>query len=219
MVKLQTFNLDGDTMPINRTFFLSQAKLTLFDGAISASQKAGLTAILDKWEAEMPQADDRWLAYMLGTAHHETGRTMQAVRETFASSDDQAIARLNRAFNAGRLPWVSQPYWHKDGAGKSWLGRGLVQITHKANYQKLGQLIGVDLVADPGQAMSLPVAIKIMFTGMTKGSFTGKKLGDFFAGPRSDWRNARRIINGVERADLVASYARQYYGAISYTTG
>jgi predicted chitinase len=206
-------------MPINRSFFLSQSRLTLFDGAMSAAQKAGLSAILDRWEAEMPAADDRWLAYMLGTAHHETGRTMQAVRETFAASDDQAIARLNRSFNAGRLPWVRTPYWHKDAAGKSWLGRGLVQITHKTNYQKLGTLIGVDLVADPGRAMSLPVAIAIMFTGMTRGSFTGKKLADYFQGSRSDWRNARRIINGTERAELVASYARQYYAAISYTTG
>ncbi|MGQ3290811.1 MAG: glycoside hydrolase family 19 protein, partial [Shinella sp.] len=163
--------------------------------------------------------DDRWLAYMLGTAHHETGRTMQAVRETFASTDDKAIAILDRAFNAGRLPWVSTPYWHKDSRGRSWLGRGLVQLTHKSNYEKMSTELGIDLVADPTLAMDLQTAVKIMLKGMRKGSFTGKKLGDFFSPTKEEWRNARKIINGLERADLVASYAKSYYGAISYTIG
>jgi hypothetical protein len=76
-------------MPINRQFFFDQTRITLFDGSLKAPQVEGLTAIPDKWEAESPNDDDRWLAYMLGTAHHETGRTMQPVRETFASSDAQ----------------------------------------------------------------------------------------------------------------------------------
>jgi len=204
-------------MAINRKFFFDNVRLSLFDGALKASQVQGLSAVLDKWEADSPQADDRWLAYMLGTAHHETGRTMQPVRETFASSDAQAISRLNSSFGAGKLTWVKAPYWLPDAQGRSWLGRGFVQITHKANYQKLGNLIGVDLVADPTRAMDLDTALKIMFAGMREGSFTGKKLADFFGSNREDWRNARRIINGVERADLVASYARKYYASISHT--
>ncbi len=206
-------------MGINRKHFFDSARRHLFDGKLAAPQVAGLTAILDKWEREMPDADDRWLAYMLGTAHHETGRTMQPVRETFASSDAQAIARLDAAFAKGVLTWVKSPYWRKDANGKSWLGRGFVQITHKANYQKLGNAIGVDLVADPTRAMDLSTANAIMFTGMIKGLFTGRKLADSFAGSTENWRSARKIINGLERADLVASYAKAYYDAISYTTG
>jgi predicted chitinase len=166
----------------------------------------------------MSQQDDRWLGYMLGTAHHETGRTMQPVRETFASSDAAAAAILNRAFKAGRLPWVRSAYWTPDAQGRSWLGRGLVQLTHKANYEAMTNLIGIDLVTDPTAAMKPDVAVKIMMVGMTKGAFTGKKLSDFFSAGKADWRNARKIINGIERADLVASYAMKYYAAISYTT-
>lgn len=204
-------------MGINRKFFFDTVRLTLFDGKLSVAQVGGLKAMLDKWEAESPGADDRWLAYMFGTAHHETGRTMQPVRETFASSDDQAIARLNAAFAKGVLTWVAKPYWQKDADGKSWLGRGYVQITHKANYLKLKGVTGIDLVGSPTKAMEVPVALDIMFKGMAKGSFTGKKLGDHFSGGKEDWRSARRIINGLERADLVASYAKKYYAAISYT--
>lgn len=206
-------------MPINRIFFFSHVRAYLFDGSLKQSQVDGITAILDKWENETPDADDRWLAYMLGTAHHETGRTMQAVRETFASTDAKAISILNKAFNAGKLSWVKNPYWGPDADGKSWLGRGLVQLTHKSNYEKMSGILGVDLVADPTQAMNLDVAVNIMFEGMRRGSFTGRKLADFFNDKTEDWRSARKIINGLERADLVASYGRQYYAAISYTTG
>lgn len=206
-------------MGINRTFFFDHIRTVLFDGSLKQSQVDGLTAILDKWEGEMPKDDDRWLAYMLGTAHHETGRTMQAVRETFASTDDRAITILEKAFKAGKLPWVSTPYWRKDSKGRSWLGRGLVQLTHKSNYEKMAKETGIDLVGDPSQAMNLGVAVEIMFKGMIKGSFTGKKLSDFFSATKEDWRGGRKIINGTEKADLVASYAKNYYGAISYTTG
>lgn len=209
----------GDVMAINRKFFFDQVKASLFDGSFKQTQVDGLTGILDKWEKESPDADDRWLAYMLGTAHHETRRTMQPVRETFASSDAQAISRLDKAYAKGVLTWVKTPYWRVDGAGKSWFGRGLVQITHKSNYQKLGKAIGVDLVADPSLALQLDTALKIMFVGMREGLFTGVSLSDRFSPTVERWRHARQIINGLERADLVASYAKAYYGAISYTAG
>jgi hypothetical protein len=206
-------------MAINRKFFFDQVKANLFDGSLKQPQVDGLTGILDKWENESPDADDRWLAYMLGTAHHETGRTMQPVRETFASSDAQAISRLDKAYAKGVLTWVKKPYWQADASGKSWFGRGLVQITHRSNYQKLGNAIGVDLVADPSLALNLDTALKVMFVGMRDGLFTGVKLSDRFSLTKEKWPEARQIINGMERAHLVASYAKDYYGAISYTAG
>ncbi|MGK9165989.1 hypothetical protein KXR53_06815 [Inquilinus limosus] len=205
-------------MAINRRFFFDSARLTLFDGRLSPSQVAGLTTILDEWENGMAREDDRWLAYMLGTTHHETGRTMQPVRETFAATDDQAIAKLERAWAAGRLPWVSRPYWRRDANGKTWLGRGYVQLTHKSNYEAVKQLTGIDVVANPDLVMRVDIATKVLFKGMANGLFTGKKLSDYFNPSKEDWTSARRIINGTERAELVASYAKKYYGSISYTT-
>lgn len=204
-------------MAINRKFFFDQVRLTLFDGAFRQPQVAGLTAILDKWERESPDADDRWLAYMLGTTHHETGRTMQPVRETFAKDDATAISRLDAAFRAKKLTFVKTPYWRRDADGKSWLGRGYVQLTFKTNYERMSKLCEVDLTTDPTRAMQPEAALQIMFVGMREGSFSGKKLGQFFNGKTEDWRSARRIINGLERADLVATHAKKYYAAISHT--
>ena len=52
---------------------------------------------------------------------------------------------------------------------------------------------------------------------MMEGWFTGKKLSNYFDLQKEDWRNARRIINVLDKADLIASYGKQYYAAISHT--
>lgn len=206
-------------MPINRTFFFEQLDTTLYKGGLRQSQVDGHNSVLDAWEATMAASDDRWLAYMLGTAYHETAFTLQPVRETLASTDEQAAARLESAWQKGKLPWVKVPYWRKDANGKYWFGRGLVQLTFESNYAKLGTVIHEDLVTNPDSALDMPIAIKVMFAGMTQGSFTGKKLADYFHDNVQDWTSARQIINGTESAALVADNARAYYAALSYTTG
>jgi predicted chitinase len=163
---------------------------------------------------QRPPFDPRWLAYMLATVHHETGRKMQSIRETGAASDALAIERLDRAFENGRLPGVRHPYWRRDASGKSWLGRGLVQLTHRANYETLSRLTGVDLLSDPGRALDADVAVKILFAGMTAGAFTGRGLGTFFNDTRTDWIGARQIINGRDRAAEIAALAQAYHAAI-----
>ncbi len=206
-------------MHFNRDLFFKAVRASLFDGALSQKQTAGLSAILDRWSRYPAGADTRWLAYMLATAHHETGRTMQPVRETLAASDDRAIAILDSAYRRGRLPSVSAPYWRRDADGKSWLGRGLVQLTHKKNYQRMTELTGIDLLAHPERAMEMRVAVDILFQGMEQGSFTGKRLADYFSGGSSDWTGARRIINGRDRAATVARYGRDYHAAIRLAVG
>jgi hypothetical protein len=197
---------------VRKTFF-DAVRVSLFDGILKKRQVAGLRAILDRGES-CGGLDDRWLAYMLATAHHETGRTMQPVRETFATSDARAIALLDSAFDNGRLPSVSTPYWRRDADGKSWLGRGLVQLTHRANYEKMARATGIDLIAQPERAMEMSVAIDILFIGMQAGAFTGKRLGQYFSEGMEDWTGARRIINGRDRAERVAGHGRRYLAAI-----
>lgn len=206
-------------MTINRDFFFDMVRSNPFGGGLQQHQVDGCEAILDEWERHHAAKDDRWLAYMLATAFHETAYTMQPVRETKANSDAEAIARLDRAYAKGQLSWVKTPYWRKDGNGDSWYGRGLVQLTHKANYVRMATAIGhPKLATDPNEALDMAVSIKVMFVGMEQGLFTGKKLADYFGKTSSDWVNARKIINGLDRADLVAKYGKAFYAAISYTT-
>jgi hypothetical protein len=206
-------------MAINREQFFDVVREEVTGGKLSKDQVDGSSAILDYWEKAWAKSDDRWLAYTLGTAYHESARTMQPVRETKASTDDKAIAILWKYYLAGKLPWVKKPYWDKDKDGKTWLGRGLVQLTHKTNYERLTKATGIDLVKDPSQAMEMDAAVKVLVVGCIDGHFTGKKLKQYFDGTTADWKNARRVVTGPESMELVAGYARSFYKAISYTTG
>jgi predicted chitinase len=200
---------------MNRSAFYASVRERasgIFGTSLSQAQVTGVEAILD--EAERRGTPPQHLAYILATAYHESAHTMQAVRETLATTDDGAIRALESAWKRGKLPWVKTPYWRKDANGKSWFGRGLVQITHHPNYSKLGLLIGVDLVKDPSKALELSTAVKILFVGMELGSFTGKSLSDYISDGRADYEGARRIVNGTDKAALIAGYAKAFEKAL-----
>lgn len=199
---------------MNREFFFDTVGRTIFKKEPTPSQVAGMTAILDAWERRFVEHDRRWLAYILATAFHETAYMMQPVRETLAESEARAIEILEAAFAAGRLSWVKTPYWRRDEDGRSWHGRGLVQLTHKRNYEAMSVLTGIDLVADPDRAMEMDAAVTILIEGMLQGSFTGHKLADHLNATAEDWVNARRIVNGTDRAEKLAAYAMAFHAAI-----
>jgi predicted chitinase len=203
---------------IDRPFFFARVRQKPFQGRLTQRQVDGLSAILDGWCART--GDDgaatgrRELAYVLATAFHETAATMQPVRETLARTDAEAIRRLDAAFASGRLGTVKAPYWRRDGDHKCWFGRGLVQLTHRRNYEIMSEVTGVDLVSDPCRAMEMDVSVAILIEGMRRGSFTGHRLEDYFGSGREDWVGARKIINGRDRATLVAGHARDFARAL-----
>ena len=200
-------------MVINRRFFFDHIRSGPFRGKLLSSQVEGMAAILDHWDTWDKRGDDRWLAYILATAFHETAYTMQPVRETLAASDEKAVEILDRAYAAGKLSWVKTVYWLPDEDGNSWLGRGLVQLTHKRNYEAMSRLTGIDLVADPARAMEMQTAVTILIEGMISGSFAPHKLADHLNAEKADWVNARRIVYGTDRAEKLAAYGRTFHAA------
>jgi putative chitinase len=197
---------------INRPFFFDQCKIRLFGGSLGLKQVEGLTMILDRWEASHAADDDRWLAYMLATAHHEVDRKMQPIKEYGGKTYFMKMYDVS-----GNRPTLSRSMGNTAiGDGARYFGRGFVQLTWKNNYRKAGDKIGIDLVANPDRALELGSATDILFAGMIEGWFTGKKLLQYFNPAKEDWVNARRIINGLDKANLISDYAKRYYGAISY---
>ncbi len=85
-----------------------------------------------------------------------------------------------------------------------WVGEGLVQTTWEVNHRKFG-------ATAPGQMMGWPIALRAIYDGMIGGMFTGKKLGDYFNATKTDWVNARRIVNGTDKAAQIAEIAKQFY--------
>ena len=76
-------------------------------------------------------------------------------------------------------------------------------------------ILGVDLVADPSKAMELPIAVRIIFDGMELGSFTTQALDDHIKDGKANYVSARKIINGTDKATLIASYARAFEEALT----
>lgn len=183
------------------------ASRPLFGGKLSESQVQGLEIILAATDG-LPVSHR---AYLLATAKHETANTMQPVREALAKTDAGAVAALEKAWKAGKLPWVVQPYWRRDKDGLSWFGRGYVQLTHKANYQKASDIMGIDLVSDPSAALSPMIAARVLVQGSSEGWFRGKKLSDYLPG---DYVNARRVINGTDKAKEIAAIAEAFERAL-----
>ena len=176
---------------IDRKEFYSQIRATLVKGGLNQPQVDGFEAVLDEWEKRR-LADLRWLAYIMATAWHETAQRMQPIEE----------------FGRGRGKAYAPTYY----------GRGFVQITWERNYARLSDVIDVDLVTHPEKALEMDNAIQILFAGMIDGLFTGKALSDYF-GKSADWRGARAIVNGKDRAAEIAGYAQKIWDSLRLASG
>jgi len=141
-------------------------------------------------------------AYVLATAWHETGG-YRYMREVWGPTAAQK--RYEGRKDLGNV---------QKGDGKKFLGRGFVQITGRRNYTDWSKRLGVDLLKEPQLAEHPAIASRIIVDGMKLGTFTGKTLADYITLRNSDFHGARRIVNGADRADLIADYARQFDGLL-----
>lgn len=147
--------------------------------------------------------DERQIAYLLATTQHETAGTYRPIDEIGAVS---YFLRYERRSDLGNI---------HPGDGARFKGRGYVQITGRRNYTLYAGLIGEDLVRQPERVKEPTVAAFILVHGSRTGTFTGRKLSDYINSTRCDFINARRIINGLDRAELIASYAHGWLKALS----
>jgi hypothetical protein len=136
-----------------------------------------------------------WAAYGLATKYHETAGTMRPIRE-YGKGRGRPYGAPGR--NGGQVPY----------------GRGDVQLTHDDNYERADRELGLNgaLVANYDLALDPDIAARIMVWGMQGGRFTGKGLADYLPAVADihQFSNARRIINGLDKAVLIAGYALEF---------
>jgi putative chitinase len=174
------------------------------------TQVQGSEAILTAMEG-LPLS---WVAYALATAWHETGYTMKPVKEMGGR------AYFMRMYDkTGQRPKVARALGNTEvGDGALFAGRGYVQLTGRRNYAKAGEKVGVDLIANPDLAMDYAIAARILREGMVEGWFTAKKFVTYL--PATDtatlaqFTQARRIINGMDRAGKIALEAIGFQAAL-----
>lgn len=173
---------------LNREVFFSYVRRNPFGGRLTPQQVDGLTKILNYWEAKHKARDIRWLAYILASVFPETAHTMQPVKER----GGEAYLRSKKYY----------PYY----------GRGLIQITWKDNYDKFG-------IKDPKKAYEWDTSLRVTFDGMIHGLFARDKKGPhslsrYFNETTENPKEARRIVNGTDKAGLIADYYTAFLGAL-----
>lgn len=133
------------------------------------------------------------LAYILATAAHESQADQNMV-------EDASGRRYEGREDLGNT---------RTGDGPRFKGRGYVQLTGRRNYQRWSERTGRDLVANPQLVTRPEIAARVLVEGMKRGDFTGARLDRYVGNGRTDFRNARRVINGTDRAEDIAEMARQ----------
>lgn len=199
--------------------FFAAVRKSLFGGSLTTPQVDGLNQLTKAMgAANWPLADT---AYGLATAYHEVDKTMQPIRERGSGDKDHdGIDDWFEKYDTGRLAKELGNTPAADGDGAKWRGRGYPQVTGAANYAKIDKALGLNgaLIADPDLMLQPRIAAQGMVWALTNGAFTGKRLADYL--PRvgkagtAQFTQARRTVNGTDRAADIASYAILFQQAL-----
>lgn len=162
------------------------------------------------------------ISYMLATTRHETyhftsGEYFSEKPEVgsvsyFNKYDPILASEKNKRDTAMRFGNTNE------GDGFRYRGRGCVHLTWKNNYKKAGDEIGFDLVSSPDLAADFTYAVPIMIWGMEDGVFTGRSLKNYINDSKVSYTDARRVINGTDKASLIASYADKFQSILEKTS-
>ncbi|QDZ07442.1 hypothetical protein FPZ24_08085 [Sphingomonas panacisoli] len=187
-------------MTFDPTKFFATLRIKL--GRLSQLQVNGFNAVLKACEG----APLSYAAYMLATAWHETGATMQPVRESPNASEAWRKKNLR--------------YWPH-------YGRGYVQVTWPKNYAWLDAEAAASGLTQPGDilanldlAMRPDIAALALRKGMEEGRYDaqGKKMSQRLpaqgAASITQYINARYLVNVQDRAAMVAGYAKIFENAL-----
>lgn len=165
--------------------------------------QAGLVSLLRCIEADEFVNDQRWAAYMLATVFHEVAGTWQPIAEY----------GRGKGLKYGH---PEPPYQHV------YYGRGYTQNTWKGNYDMLTKAWNkahpdrkVDFVKEPDLLLIAEYSYWAMSYSMRHGTYTGAALKRFFNDEVTDPIGARRIINGTDKAKLIAGYYDKFMVILS----
>lgn len=172
-------------------------------GKLTQSQVNGFEAIFDEFE-RLEWTDKRHLAYILATIWHEVGKTMQPIEEY---GKGRGLKYGKRVWYDGRI-YTDVPHIY--------YGRGLTQNTWRDIYLKLtkANAKGWDFVNNPDLLLKMEQSVWATFYAMHTGLYTGRKLSTYFNSTKSDAKNARKIINGLDKAELISGYYDKFLKSI-----
>lgn len=169
---------------IDLGIFFRAVRKNPFGGSLTKGQVDGMEQIISYWETE-----------------HRNDVSVDQMAYILATIFHETARKMVPVKEAGSERYLrSKRYFPA-------VGVGLIQITWAQNWRRWG----IRTIED---GLSWPIALRATFDGMKQGAFTGKKLGDYIGNGRRDFVGARRIINGTDRAQMVAGYAEAFRTAL-----
>lgn len=175
----------------------------LFGGSLSTTQVNSLNYLVQRCEGyglTYPET-----AYVLATAYHETGYAETVNGRKVINRDMLPIKER------GSESYLRSKRYYP------YIGYGYVQLTWEDNFRRVGKLIGVDLLKNPEKALEKDIASEILIKGMVFGWFTGvgfHRKCPVYRYNHLSYVRARKIVNGTDKANLIADYAMVFEKAL-----
>jgi hypothetical protein len=185
------------------------------DGAISDYKRSGRSTKFEnslrkifeyaKNDSKVTSISD--LAYLLATAKSESDYSLERWEADYLCGKTGVaynVKPCEKALNYYRSTTGGKKNYYTLGTDKNGLpyfGRGLIQLTGKANYQSYGDLIGVDLVNDGDKALEPKNSYKIATAFLSKKrggvySKNGVNRSTFDMAREGNLTLARKSVNG-----------------------
>lgn len=189
--------------------FFNALRNNLFKGGFTSAQVDGINLKFEAFQSLNLTVPE--MAYLYATSYHETGIIRKVNGKSVMYRSMQPVQEMGKG--AGRrygrhIKMSGRPY---PRTMPIYYGRGDVQLTWYENYDEMGKLLGIDLLVNPDLALDTQISAKILVLGTRHGKF-GRKLGSFIDVEKGqvDYFNARRCVNILDRAELIAGYAMEF---------
>jgi len=207
---------------IDKEYFINNYH-KLFGKKLSAAKQKNILTIIDAFVNDEAMRSLWWLAYILATSMHESNDTFAPVVEGYWIKPDSKRVSALYSYYTKNNPGALRTIFPNGKSGTAYYGRGrVVQLTHDFNYKLASLKIFGDLrlYNDPDMIISDAACdMAATFRGMREGWFTGHRLEQYFplGSNKANWRGARKIINGLDKANLIAGYAMKFYDLLEWS--
>lgn len=210
------FQIKKDGVKINpglifKDLNVKQGKVTALTEVCSAEHGASSS----ESSSGSPSSQDEVVNLLISTALEEGVTNKAQIANILAQVEIETNFKYLEEFASGSAYEGRSDLGNNiAGDGKRFKGRGYIQITGRTNYTKFSNILNVDFISNPDLAKNTQNAAKIAIIGMRDGIFTGKSLGDYINSSGNDFYNARRIVNGTDKANQVVTLSNKWLNVI-----
>lgn len=194
----------GGVLRFDRKTFFDGFYMTF--GKLSRSQVSGIDQLLGFIEQDEKVDDVRAAALILAIVQHETDDAWHPLADFIKRSRSKAHGQKKASV---RMPGDTEP-----GDRVRFRPRGYFGLEGRANYERFGDLLGIDLIADPDAVNEPATAYRILSLSLFQGLLTGKKLGDF---PPEDYHKRLTAYRLRPSGKVVAAAAVKFEAILRHS--